>query len=119
MRGTQQLSNIGVARGDPHLPPPPSSSGDTNTTQNIHEGDSIVIVLLDHSGSSVQEVKYHQTRLDWIRGMRISDDGFFLAAAGEFGGGLEMYRISGERGENLGLVARDQSVKDVNCVLWL
>jgi 6-phosphogluconolactonase (cycloisomerase 2 family) len=57
--------------------------------------------------------------LDWIRGMRISDDGLFLACCGEVGGGMEVFEIGGEQGEVLKLVARDERVEDVNCVLWV
>jgi hypothetical protein len=58
---------------------------------------------------------YLETGLDWIRGMRISDDGRY----GEVGGGLEVYEIAGERGEILTLVGKDEGVKNVNCVLWV
>ena len=62
---------------------------------------------------------YIETGLDWIRGMRISDDGRYLACCGEVGGGLEVYEIEGERGEVLTLGGKDEGVKDVNCVLWV
>ena len=117
LRGTQRLDLMATPRGDPDLPPPPV--GDIDRTKREHEGDSIAIVYLSDDASNVQEVRHHETTLDWIRGMRISDDGLYLAAAGEFGGGLEIYKISGDRGGELELVAKDQSVKDVNCVLWL
>jgi 6-phosphogluconolactonase (cycloisomerase 2 family) len=62
---------------------------------------------------------YLETGLDWMRGMRISDDGMYLACCGEVGGGLEVYEIGGERGEVLSLVGKVEGVKDVNCVLWV
>jgi len=83
------------------------------------KGDSITVVLLDEDGSSVEEMKWVETGLDWIRGMKIGDDGRWLACAGEYGGGVEVYEISGERGEVMNLRARDEGIKDVNCVLWL
>lgn len=83
------------------------------------KGDSISIVLLNEQGSGVEETKWVETGLDWIRGMRISDDGKWLACAGEYGGGIEIYEISGERGELMNLRARNEGIKDVNCVLWL
>lgn len=83
------------------------------------KGDSITVVLLDEDGSSVVDMQWVETGLDWIRGMRISDDGRWLACAGEYGGGLEIYEISGERGEVMNLRAADVGIKDVNCVLWL
>ena len=51
--------------------------------------------------------------------MRISDDGRYLACCGEVGGGLEIYEITGERGEILTLIAKGEGVRDVNCVLWV
>ena len=89
-------------------------------TLNTHKGDSIVVILLSQDGIQVEQIKHVQTGLDWVRGIRVSDDGLYLAAAAEFGqGGLEIYRMSGESGEFFSLVVRDDSVKDVNCVLWL
>lgn len=82
------------------------------------EGDTITIILLSPE-SEIEEIIYVQTGLDWIRGMRISDDGMYLAGAGEVDGGLEVYQIGGGRGEVLDLVAKDEGVKDVNCVLWV
>lgn len=106
------MGDMSPYRGIPNPTPPeeeiPSDSG-----------DSIAVVLLKGQGSGVEEVRHFQTGLDWVRGMRITDDGRFLAAAGEYGGGLEIYQISGERGEVFELVTKDESVKDVNCVLWL
>lgn len=120
LRGTQRMDEMGIPRGYPDLPSPPSE--DIQNTLNKHKGDSIAVVLLSDQASSshVEEVIHVQTGLDWIRGMRVSDDGKYMAAAGEFGaGGLEIYEISGQRGEMFKLVVRDDSVKDVNCVLWL
>lgn len=74
---------------------------------------------MDEDGSSVVDMQWVETGLDWIRGMRISDDGKWLACAGEYGGGMEIYEISGERGQIISLRATDEGIKDVNCVLWL
>jgi 6-phosphogluconolactonase (cycloisomerase 2 family) len=82
------------------------------------EGDTITIILLSPT-SEVERLVYLQTGLDWIRGMRVSGDGRFLACCGEVRGGLEVYEIGGERGEILELVAKHENVRDVNCVLWV
>jgi len=83
------------------------------------KGDSISIILLNQDGSGVERITHLETGLDWPRGMRISEDGKWLAVAGEYGGGLEIYEIGGERGEILELRAKERGIKDVNCVLWL
>ena len=95
---------------DPELGPGPS--------EGQGDGDSITIILLSPE-SDVEGMIFVQTGLDWIRGMRISDDGRYLACCGEVGGGLEIYEIGGQRGEVFSLVAKDKGVKDVNCVLWV
>jgi 6-phosphogluconolactonase (cycloisomerase 2 family) len=91
----------------------------TSQSTESQKGDSITIVLLSQDGSFVQSIHHLETGLDWPRGMRISDDGRYLAVAGEYGGGVEVYSIRGDRGEELKLVAKDEGVRDVNCVLWL
>jgi hypothetical protein len=58
------------------------------------KGDSITIVLLNEDGSGVEDMKWVETGLDWIRGMRVSDDGKWLATAGEYAGGLEIMRFA-------------------------
>jgi 6-phosphogluconolactonase (cycloisomerase 2 family) len=111
-RSTLYISNRGsrrLNRPNPELGP--------GTEIGQGEGDSITIILLDKF--QVERMYYLQTGLDWIRGMRVSDDGRYLTCCGEVGGGLEVYEIGGERGEVLTLVAKDERVKDVNCVLWI
>lgn len=112
LRGARRMGDMSPYRGIPNSPPPVQEMPDDR-------GDSIAVVLLNPDGSGVEEVRHLQTGLDWPRGMRVSDDGRYLAVAGEYGGGLEVYAISGERGEHFELVAKDDSVRDVNCVLWL
>jgi len=112
-RFTLYISNRGsrrLNRENPELGP--------GTEDGIGEGDSITIILLS-GDSEVERIIYLKTGLDWIRGMRISDDGKYLACCGEVGGGLAVYEITGERGEVLTLIAKDEGVKDVNCVLWV
>lgn len=104
-RGSKRLNRV-----DPELGPGPS--------EGQGDGDSITIILLSPE-SDVEKMIFVQTGLDWIRGMRISDDGRYLACCGEVGGGLEIYEIKGQRGEVFSLAAKDEEVKDVNCVLWV
>ena len=112
-RSTLYISNRGsrrLNRSNPELGP--------GTEEGVGEGDSITIILLS-GNSEVERMIYLETGLDWIRGMRISDDGRYLACCGEVGGGLEIYEITGERGEILTLIAKGEGVRDVNCVLWV
>lgn len=136
LRGTKRLDKMAGARGadvpNPMAGPAIYTSADEanlvlhgppaqDMPKGQHaRGDSMAVILLSDDGSQVQSIQHVQTGLDWPRGMRVSDDGRYLAVAGEFGeGGVEVYEISGERGEVFTLVARDESVKNVNCVLWL
>lgn len=68
-------------------------------------GDAVAIILLSNDGKSVEGMKHIRTSVDVIRGMRLSDDGRFVVAVGQEGGGAEIYEISGKRGEIWTLVA--------------
>ncbi|KAL4947607.1 putative isomerase YbhE [Aspergillus filifer] len=50
-------------------------------------------------------MKHVRTNVDVIRGMRLSDDGKYVVVCGQKGGGIEVYEISGERGDVWTLVA--------------
>ncbi|OXC67696.1 hypothetical protein AYX13_03782 [Cryptococcus neoformans] len=86
-------------------------------------GDSLAIILLNETGDKVESVKHVETGLDAIRGFRVSPDGKFVAVAGQEGGGVEVYGITGSRGDGWDLIARlgekegvERGIKDV---LWL
>ncbi|KAI6750447.1 hypothetical protein HG530_014728 [Fusarium avenaceum] len=84
-----------IAEREPHL-------------QNGHEqpqGDAIAIILLSQDGKKSQEVRHVRTNLDTIRGFRINDDGKFVVVAGQEGGGIEIYKIEGARGDIWTLIA--------------
>jgi 6-phosphogluconolactonase (cycloisomerase 2 family) len=70
--------------------------------KNVHEqpqGDTIAIILLSEDGKEPQGIKHVRTNLDTIRGFRVSDNGRFAVVAGQEGGGIEIYSISGDRGD--------------------
>jgi 6-phosphogluconolactonase (cycloisomerase 2 family) len=69
-----------------------------DTSSQSVQGDSISIILLNQDGYGVERITHLETGLDWPRGMRISEDGRWLAVAGEYGGGLEIYEIGGRGG---------------------
>ncbi|KAH7002992.1 Lactonase, 7-bladed beta-propeller-domain-containing protein [Fusarium venenatum] len=76
--------------------------------QNVHEqlqGDAIAVILLSGNGKECQEIKHVRTNLDTIRGFGLSDDGKFVVVAGQERGGIEIYSISGDRGDLWTLVA--------------
>lgn len=85
-----------IARREPHL---------QNVPQQPPPGDAIAIILLSDDGRSVKAIKHVRTKLDVIRGMRVSDDGRYVVAAGQEGGGVEVYEISGDQGDVWTLVA--------------
>ncbi|KAG6364508.1 hypothetical protein INS49_006109 [Diaporthe citri] len=85
-----------IADLEPHL---------ENVPKELPPGDAIAIILLSDDGRRVHETKFVRTNLDTIRGMRLSSDGSLVAMGGQEGGGVEIYGISGERGDVWTLVA--------------
>lgn len=85
-----------IAELEPHL---------ENFPKELPSGDAIAVIILSDDGRRVQETKFVRTNLDTIRGMRLSSDGSLVALGGQEGGGVEIYGISGERGDVWTLVA--------------
>ncbi|KAH7336741.1 Lactonase, 7-bladed beta-propeller-domain-containing protein [Pyrenochaeta sp. MPI-SDFR-AT-0127] len=79
-----------IAEREPHLEGVPDI---------MQSGDTVAIILLAEGGRSVEAVRHVRTHADVIRGMRISNDGKYAAILGQLGGGVEIYEISGNRGE--------------------
>ncbi|KAJ0104375.1 hypothetical protein J7T55_011159 [Diaporthe amygdali] len=84
-----------IAELEPHL---------ENVPKELPPGDAIAIVLLSDDGKKVQDTRHVRTNLDTIRGMRLSDDGSYVVVCGQEGGGVEVYGIGGDRGEEERLV---------------
>lgn len=82
-------------------------------------GDAIAVVLLGKDGSQIEQIKHVRTGCDTVRGMRISPDGKYVALGGQEGGGLEIWEVSGERGDVWKLAAKDESIKSITDCLWL
>ncbi|CAG9957142.1 unnamed protein product [Clonostachys rosea f. rosea IK726] len=78
---------------------------DLKTVPEVPDGDSIAILLLSADGRKLEEMKHVKTKVDTIRGMRLSDDGKYVVVLGQEGGGIEVYSINGERGDIWNLVA--------------
>lgn len=76
-----------------------------NLPKELPPGDAVAIILLSDDGRKAQNVKFVRTSLDTIRGMRVSNDGKYVVLAGQQGGGIEVYSIGGERGDEWALVA--------------
>lgn len=85
-----------IARREPHL---------KNFPKGLPPGDDVAIILLSYDGRMVENVKHVRTNVDVIRGMRLSDDGKYIVVLGQEGGGVEIYEISGEKGDAWTLVA--------------
>jgi 6-phosphogluconolactonase (cycloisomerase 2 family) len=62
-------------------------------------GDSVAIILLARDGRSVEAIKHVRSNCDVIRGMQISQDGEYAVVVGQESGGVEIYQISGDRGD--------------------
>jgi len=82
-------------------------------------GDAIAIVRLNEDGQGVKDVKHVRTGCNNVRGMMLSPDGKYAAVAGQDGGGLEIWTISGEDGEDWKLAAKDEKIEGVNTIVWL
>ncbi len=82
-------------------------------------GDAVAVILLSKDGGKVEKIDWVRTGCDAIRGMQISKDGKFAAVAGQEGGGVEIWKIEGERGESWKLAAKDEDLTQVTDLLWL
>lgn len=85
-----------IAEREPHL---------KNVPTKKPTGDVVAIILLSKSGRDVEGIKYVRTNLDVMRGMRISDDGQYMVVCGQEGGGVEVYKIDGFRGDEWSLAS--------------
>ncbi|OJJ02458.1 hypothetical protein ASPVEDRAFT_151102 [Aspergillus versicolor CBS 583.65] len=85
-----------IAQREPHLQDVP---------KELPPGDSVAVILLSENGRKVETVNHVRTNVDVIRGMRLSDDGRYVVVTGQEGGGVEVYEISGQRGDVWTLVA--------------
>lgn len=86
---------------------------------NPSKGDAVAVILLGQDGTSVESVKHVRTEADGIRAMRISQDGKFVALAGQQGGGVEIWSVGGKRGDEWKLAAKEESIKSVTDIVWL
>lgn len=101
-----------IARREPQLKDVP---------KELPSGDDIAIILLSEDGTKIEDTKHIRTGLDVIRGMRLSDDGKYVVAVGQEGGGIAIYEIRGMRGDDWKLVAAlDTSVESgLKHAIWL
>ncbi|KAL4736404.1 Lactonase, 7-bladed beta-propeller-domain-containing protein [Aspergillus similis] len=102
------ISNVIYAsnRWERHIAQREPQLRDLHVPTDVPAGDAIAILLLSDDGRTVIDMKHVRTSLDVIRGMRLSDEGRYVVVAGQEGGGVEVYEISGERGEVWTLVTR-------------
>ncbi|OQV06670.1 hypothetical protein CLAIMM_11211 [Cladophialophora immunda] len=101
-----------IAQREPHLKGVP---------KELPAGDAIAIILLSENGKNVESIKHVRTNVDVIRGMRLTDDGKYVAVLGQEGGGVEIYGISGKRGDVWTLVAslNDGLERGIKHAVWL
>ena len=85
-----------IAEREPHL---------KNVPKELPPGDDIAIILLSDDGRKVEKIKHVRTNVDVIRGMRLNEDGKYAVVVGQEGGGVEVYGISGEKGDMWELMA--------------
>lgn len=82
-------------------------------------GDAIAIVRLSKDGRTVKDVNHVRTGCNNIRGMSISPDGKFVALAGQDGGGLEVWEVSGEDGHQWKLAGKEDSIEGITTIVWV
>ena len=82
-------------------------------------GDAIVIILLSEDGTAVESVKHVRTTCDTLRALQISPDGKYAATAGQVAGGVEIWKIEGERGDQWKLAAKLEQIEKVTDFVWL
>ncbi|KAI0891436.1 putative isomerase YbhE [Annulohypoxylon nitens] len=101
-----------IAEREPHL---------ENVPKELQPGDAIAIILLSRNGRKVESINWVRTNLDTIRGITLSNDGKYVAAVGQEGGGVEIYEIGGERGDRWALVASLNEGLDIGIkhAVWL
>lgn len=99
---------LSVNEKNPELPDLPKQSG-----------DAVAIVLLNEKGDGVEDVKFVRTGCDQVRGMQVSKDGKYVALAGQEGGGVEIWEVKGERGEEWRLAGKDEQMESVTDFIWL
>lgn len=101
-----------IAQREPHL---------KNVPEELPPGDSVAIIMLSDDGRKVERMEHVRTNVDVIRGMRLSVDGRFVAVLGQEGGGIEIYEISGKRGENWTLVVglNENLESGIKHAVWL
>lgn len=101
-----------IAEREPHLKEIPK-------TRSC--GDAIAILVLSDNGKVVDKMTWIRTGLDVIRGMRLSNDGQYMVVCGQEGGGIEVYKISGSKGDEWELLANlDQELEGgIKHAIWL
>jgi 6-phosphogluconolactonase (cycloisomerase 2 family) len=101
-----------IAENEPHLDPLPKEA-----TEGV-KGDAVAIFTLGEDGKKIVQTKHVRTEADGIRGMQISTDGKYVALAGQQKGGVEIWQIGGENGEEWKRVAKNESIEQVTDLKW-
>ncbi|WVO23518.1 uncharacterized protein IAS62_004873 [Cryptococcus decagattii] len=81
-------------------------------------GDAVAVVTLNEEGNKLVDVKFIRTGCDGIRGMRASPDGKYVAVAGRYGGGVEIWNV-GDSGVDWRLAGKDENIDLVTDMAWL
>ncbi|EIW69401.1 hypothetical protein TREMEDRAFT_30617 [Tremella mesenterica DSM 1558] len=83
------------------------------------QGDAVTVILLSEDGEKCQSITHVRTGCNNIRALSISPDGRYASLAGQNGGGIEIWAISGERGENWKLAAKLENLKKITDIVWI
>ena len=99
-----------IFKKEPNLPPIPNYPP---------SGDAIAILLLSENGQKVEKVRHVRTGCDNVRGMSVSPDGKYVALAGQDGGGLEIWAVLGEKGDEWKLAGKEESIEKITTIVWV
>ena len=113
--GTLYASN----RLELHIKKADPSYSEPETNSEMIKGDAVAIVILDPSGTEIESTSWIRTQCDHIRGLMCSPDGKYVALAGQDAGGVEIWEVQGDRGQDLKLAARNENLKQVSTFVWL
>ncbi|KAK4686675.1 6-phosphogluconolactonase, partial [Tremellales sp. Uapishka_1] len=83
------------------------------------DGDAVAIVVLSADGQKIESLSHVRTGCDAIRGMSVSPDGKYVALAGQEGGGVEIWKVEGEKGQDWKLAAKEPSLEQIVDLVWL
>jgi 6-phosphogluconolactonase (cycloisomerase 2 family) len=92
---------------------------DSSYAGEEQEGDAIAIALLSSDGSKIESITHVRTGCDAVRAMCPSPDGKYVALAGQEGGGVEIWKVEGQRGDQWKLAGKNPEITNITDIVWV